>query len=167
MHPTTPVAAVALALACAACASGSAKQKEPLRLELAVRAAPTVNPDDRSRPAPIVVSVYELKTDGAFNAADFFTLQGPDKTVLADDLLARERFQLRPGERRVIRRDADPAAGALGVVAAYRDLPNSVWRAAYPLPPARDAAWYRFSSPKLKLTIELDTHAIRITEPGK
>lgn len=96
MHPTTPVAAVALALACAACASGAAKQKEPLRLELAVRAAPTVNPDDRSRPAPIVVSVYELKTDGAFNAADFFTLQGPDKTVLADDLLARERFQLRP-----------------------------------------------------------------------
>ncbi|AJY40134.1 type VI secretion system lipoprotein TssJ [Burkholderia humptydooensis] len=167
MRPTTIATALAFALACAACASGAARPKEPVRLDLAVNAALTVNPDDRSRPAPIVVSVYELKTDGAFNAADFFTLQDKDKTVLADDLLARERFQLRPGERRTIRRNADPAAGALGVVAAYRDLPNSVWRAVYPLPAARDAAWYRLSSPKLRLTIDLDTHAIRITETGK
>ncbi|AOJ69148.1 MULTISPECIES: type VI secretion system lipoprotein TssJ [Burkholderia] len=167
MRPTTLAAFFALPLALAACAGGPPTPKEPPRLELTVRAAPTVNPDDLKRAAPIAVSVYELKTDGAFNAADFFTLDDQDKTVLADDLVSRERLLLRPGERMTLRRKIDPAATALGVVAAYRDLPNSVWRAAYPLPPAREAAWYRFSSPKLRLTIDLDTHAVRITETGK
>ncbi|MDN7672094.1 type VI secretion system lipoprotein TssJ [Burkholderia oklahomensis] len=167
MRPPTPVTVVASALMLAACASGSPKPKEPIRLDLIVNAAPTVNPDDRNRAAPIVVSIYELKTDGAFNAADFFTLQDKEKTVLADDLVTRDRFLLRPGERRTIRRNADPATTALGIVAAYRDLPNSVWRAVYRLPPAPDAAWYRFSPPKLKLTIDLDTHAIQVTETGK
>lgn len=167
MRPITFTTAVASALLCAACASGAPTPKDPLMLDLAVRAASTVNPDDRNRAAPIVVRVYELKTDGAFNAADYFTLQDKDKTVLADDLVAREQFQLRPGEQRSIRRKADPAASVLGIVAAYRDLPHSVWRAVYPLPPARDAAWYRVWSSKLKLTIDLDSNAIRMTEPGR
>lgn len=167
MRPITPVSVLASALVFAACASGTPTPKEAAWLDLSVNAAPTVNPDDRNRAAPIVVSLYELKTDGAFNAADYFTLQDKDKAVLADDLVTREQFQLRPGEHRTIRRKADPQATALGIVAAYRDLPNSVWRAVYPLPPVRNAAWYRFSSPKLKLTIDLDTHAIRVTETGK
>ncbi|KVN31387.1 type VI secretion system lipoprotein TssJ [Burkholderia ubonensis] len=173
MRPITPVTAataaavVACALLFAACASGTPKPKEPLLLDLAVNAAPTVNPDDRNRAAPIVVRVYELKTDGAFNAADFFTLQDRDRTVLADDLVAREQFLLRPGEHRAIKRKADPATTALGVVAAYRDLPHAVWRAVYPLPAAHDAAWYRVWSSKLKLTIDLDSNAVKITEPAK
>ncbi|RKP52321.1 type VI secretion system lipoprotein TssJ [Trinickia fusca] len=167
MRPITPVGVLACSLVLAACASGAPTQQEAAWLDLGVNAAPTVNPDDRNRAAPIVVSLYELKTDGAFNAADYFTLQDKDKAVLADDLVTREQFQLRPGEHRTIRRKADSQATALGIVAAYRDLPNSVWRAVYPLPPARNAAWYRFSSPKLTLTIDLDTHAIRVTETGK
>jgi type VI secretion system protein VasD len=51
-------------------------------------------------------------------------------------------------------------------LAAYRDLPNSVWRAVYALP-APDKAWYRFSTPKLKLAITLDANAIKVTETPK
>ena len=32
------------------------------------------NPDGSGRPSPIVVRVYQLKTDGAFKGADFFAL---------------------------------------------------------------------------------------------
>ena len=163
----TAVAAVALALVLAACASGDPKPREPLRLDLTVNAAATVNPDGQKRAAPIIVRVYELKTDGAFNAADFFTLQDRDKTVLADDLVKRDQFQLRPGEHVTITRTADPSTTTLGILAAYRDLPNSVWRAVYALPVTPDKAWYRFPAPKLKLTITLDANAIKVTDAPK
>ncbi|MBK5169361.1 type VI secretion system lipoprotein TssJ [Paraburkholderia domus] len=167
MRLITSVTAVAFALSLAACASGDPKPKEPLRLDVTMNAAATVNPDGQKRAAPIIVRVYELKTDGAFNAADFFTLQDKDKTVLADDLVKRDQFQLRPGEQVAITRTADPATTALGILASYRDLPNSVWRAVYALPVTTDKAWYRFSTPKLKLTITLDANAIKVTEAPK
>jgi type VI secretion system protein VasD len=131
-----------------------------------VNALPTVNPDDHGRAAPIVVRVYELKDAGAFKTADFFTLQSQDKTVLGDDLVKRNEWLLRPGDHRTLVRPADPATTALGVIAAYRDLPNSVWRAVYPLPAAPDAAWYHFA-PKLKLSIDLGANAIHIHPPKK
>ncbi|MEM5459250.1 type VI secretion system lipoprotein TssJ [Paraburkholderia phytofirmans] len=157
---------IALAFACAltACVSSDPKMaKEPVKLELSVVASAGVNPDDQKRAAPIVVRIYELKTDGVFNSADFFSLQDKDKTALADDLVTRQQFQLRPGESKSIKTRADPATTSVGILAAYRDLPNSVWRAVYPLPAAPDAAWYR-ASPKLKLTINLEPNAIKITE---
>lgn len=158
------VTAIAPALMLAACANPSPKPREPLNLDLTLSAAATVNPDEQQRAAPIVVRLYELKTDGAFNAADFYTLQDKDKTVLSDDLVKRDQFQLRPGEHLTIRRAADPASTKLGVLAAYRDLPNAVWRAVYTLPFTPDQAWYRVSTPKLKLIITLDTHSIKLTE---
>ncbi|WP_168794153.1 type VI secretion system lipoprotein TssJ [Paraburkholderia aromaticivorans] len=157
---------IALAFACAltACVSSDPRTaKEPVKLELSVVASAGVNPDDQKRAAPIVVRIYELKTDGLFNSADFFSLQDKDKTVLTDDLVTRQQFQLRPGESKSIKTKADPATTNVGILAAYRDLPNSVWRAVYPLPAAPDAAWYR-ASPKLKLTINLEPNAIKITE---
>ena len=163
MRLITSVTAVAFALVLVACASGDPKPREPLRLDVTVNAAATVNPDGHKRAAPIIVRIYELKTDGTFNSADFFTLQDKDKTVLADDLVKRDQFQLRPGEHVTITRAADPATTTLGILAAYRDLPNSVWRAVYALPVTPDKAWYRFSTPKLKLTIMLDANAIKVT----
>ena len=164
MRPFTNVIALVFACALTACASRDPNTaKEPVKLELSVVASSGVNPDDQKRAAPIVIRVYELKTDAAFNSADFFSLQDKDRTALADDLVTRAQFQLRPGERRLIRTKTDPATTVIGILAAYRDLPNSVWRAAYPLPAAPDAAWYR-ASPKLKLTIDLEPNAIRITE---
>lgn len=150
-----------------ACASGDPKQKEPVRLELTVNAQPGVNPDDHGRPEPIVVRVYELKNDSAFMAADFFTLQMKDRTVLAEDVVKRSELQLRPGEHQTIVRFADPATTVIGVLAAYQDLPNSVWRAVYALPVAPDKAWYRLSASKVTLTIDLDTNAIKLTEVKK
>jgi type VI secretion system protein VasD len=159
------VATLAGATLLSACASrGDPKPKEPIRLDMSINALPGVNPDDRGRAAPIVVRIYELKNDGAFNAADFFTLQTRDKTVLADDVVKRDELQLRPGEHRKVVRRPDPATTAIGVIAAYRDLPNAGWREVYTMPAAPDKAWYRFFTPKLKLTIDLEAKAVRITE---
>lgn len=155
---------LAFTLMLTACASRDPQTpKETIKLDLSVVALAGVNPDSGKRPAPIVVRVYELKTDSAFAAADYFSLQDKDKTVLADDLVRRDEFQLRPGEKKIIQRKIDPATTRLGVLAAYRDLPNSVWRVVYTLPTAPDAAWY-YRSPTLKLNVDLDANAVKISE---
>jgi type VI secretion system protein VasD len=149
--------------ACAGRDSNPRAARVPIRLELSLVASSDVNPDDQKRAAPIVVRVYELKTDATFNAADYFSLQDKDKTVLVDDLVARDQFQLRPGEQTVIRRTIDPATTRLGILPAYRDLPNAVWRVTYSLPVAPEAAWY-WRSPKLKLIADLGAKAVSVTE---
>ncbi|ABI89031.1 type VI secretion lipofamily protein [Burkholderia ambifaria AMMD] len=168
MRSIPTVATLACALALSACASsGEPKPKEPIRLDMRVNARPDVNPDDRGWAAPIVVRIYELKNDGAFNAADFFTLQTRDKTALADDVVKRDELQLRPGEHQTLVRRPDPVTTTIGVIAAYRDLPNAVWRAVYTMPAAPDKAWYRLFTSKLKLTIDLEAKAVKITEAKK
>ncbi|WP_309924010.1 type VI secretion system lipoprotein TssJ [Caballeronia sp. LZ033] len=158
------VSALVCALALGACASSDAPPAhEPLKLDVAIRASSTVNPDDQKRAAPILVRVYELKSLDAFNEADFQSLQDKDKTVLAADLVMRDQFMLRPGESRRIARNAHGASTALGVIAAYRDLPHAVWRATTLLPATPTATWYR-RAPKLRLAIDLDTDAIRISD---
>jgi type VI secretion system protein VasD len=125
---------IACVLSLAGCTSNSSNvAHEPVRLDLSIKASSGVNPDDEKRPAPIVVRIYELKNADAFNSADFFSLQDKDKAVLADDLVARDQFQLRPGEEKTIHRNANQATTTLGVIAGYRDLPNSVWRATWTL----------------------------------
>ncbi|WP_446904268.1 type VI secretion system lipoprotein TssJ [Burkholderia sp. YIM B11467] len=167
MRSILTVAPLASVVLLSACAGGESKPKEAIRLEMTVDAKADVNPDDRGRAAPIVVRVYELKNDNAFKAADFFTLQTQDKTVLGDDVVKRDEVQLRPGEHRTIARRPDSETTAIGVIAAYRDLPNSVWRTVYTMPIAPDKAWYRFFTPKLKLKIDLDAKAVRIEEAKK
>ena len=164
MHSFRSFAALASLLTLVSCASNDAPpRREPLKLALSINASTSVNPDDRKRAAPIAVRVYELKNADAFNEADFYSLQDKDKSVLADDLVTRDQFLLRPGERRTITRNANDASTVLGVIAAYRDLPNAVWRANWPLPTTPKAAWYR-RAPKLNLDIDLDADAIRITD---
>lgn len=164
MRLISPVIVLAFAFVLAACASTDPKpSKVAIRLDLSVVASAGVNPDGQKRPAPIVVRLYELKTDSVFATADYFSLQDKDKTLLADDVVRRDEFQLRPGEKKVFERKIDPATTRLGILAAYRDLPNSVWREVYTLPTTPDAAWY-YRSPKLKLIVDLDSNAIRVTE---
>ncbi|SAK49534.1 lipoprotein [Caballeronia pedi] len=161
--PARIAALISLLLLTACAGSERTPQREPVKLDVSVIASSGVNPDDQKRAAPIVVRIYELKNADAFNQSDFYSLQDKDKDVLNDDLVQRDQFQLRPGDQKSIRRDANQATTMIGVLAAYRDLPNAVWRATWPLPPAPSAAWYRFA-PKLKLVIDLDASAIKITD---
>ncbi len=113
-----------------------------------------------------MVKVYELKSIVAFENGDFFTLQNDDKKILIGDILAVDEFIFRPGDTQFIRRRADTKAVAIGVLAGYRDLGKSVWRAVYRLPPAPDNSWYRTMMPrkKIKLKIGVGQQAVLITE---
>lgn len=90
-----------------------------------------VNPDSRGRASPIVVRVLELKTLATFGGADFFSLWDREKETLGEDLVAREEFQLRPGDQKKLERIAPPETRHVGVIAAYRDLERAKWRGVY------------------------------------
>lgn len=153
-------------IAIAGCSTAPAKT-EQMKLDLAVVAKESVNPDAKGRASPVIVRIYELKAEQAFETADYFTLDKSDKTVLMQDLLVRDEFVLRPGESRDIERKLDPGTQALGFLVGYRELGKATWRAVYKLPPAPEAAWYRAAIParKIKLQVSLDQRSITISTP--
>ena len=155
-------------LACVALLAAAAQAqeaKELTKLSLRVEAAQTVNPDASLRPSPIKVRIYELKDAGTFSEADYFSLDTADKVTLAADLLAKDEFILRPGESRTIERKSHSQTTAIGVLAGYRDLPNTTWRAIYRLQEAPAPAWWRALMPanRAELQIELQPQGIALT----
>lgn len=118
----------------------AAEKAEPVTLTLT--AAADVNPDANSRPSPVVVRVYQLKNDTAFNAASFFELFDDEKKVLASDLSDPNEksveVTLRPGETvPVANFFVLPYTRFVGVVAAYRDIRNAQWKSVVPRSAAR------------------------------
>jgi type VI secretion system protein VasD len=152
------------ALGCAS--SSQPKSKELEKLDITLAAQPGMNKDEQGRAAPLLIKVYELKSEAAFEAADFFDLQKNDKNVLQQDLVVKDEFILRPGDTQRIFRKTMPDTKVLGLIAEFRDLPRSVWRVTYKLPPAPEVAWYRsvLPSKKAKLRVEYDDNAIRVVE---
>jgi type VI secretion system protein VasD len=167
--PVCLASAVFLAAMLSACSlfSSESKREEVVPFEVSLQAATDLNSDAKSRPSPMIVRVYELKSEAVFTQADFFSLQNNDRATLTEDLLARDEFIVRPGDRRtLIRRKAHPQTGALGVFAAFRDLPHSTWRATFRFSPPADAAWYEklLSSGTIRLKVLLEDNAVRILE---
>ena len=106
----------------------------PRELQLDLQAGALLNPEYLNRPSPVVVRVYLLRAEITFGATDFFSLFERDAATLGPDLLAREEVQLRPGRLVSIKREFPPEARFLGVVAAFRDVEKSTWRALANLP---------------------------------
>ena len=89
------------------------------------------------------------------------------KSITAvDDALVVDEFILRPGEVRDVVRKSASATTAIGVLAGYRDLGKSVWRAVYRLPVAPDASWYRAVIPDKtqQLHVRFDRNVVSISK---
>ncbi|MCB2261648.1 MAG: type VI secretion system lipoprotein TssJ [Candidatus Thiosymbion ectosymbiont of Robbea hypermnestra] len=112
---------------------GGDPPREATRLEAEVIAAADVNEDADGRALPIVVRLYELKTPGGFQGADFYGLYDRENEVLGANLLNREELNLRPGQRHRIAREPAPEARYLGVLGAFRKIDDAQWKAVYPL----------------------------------
>lgn len=129
-------ASVRALLLLAALVAGCAKPPPPppppkpvvTPVALTLVAGADVNPDARGRASPLTVRVYALKSTGAFDSADFFTLFEKDQATLGAEMVQREEMLLRPGESRKLEMTLPADAKALGVIAAYRDLERARWR---------------------------------------
>lgn len=125
------------------------------KLDLTLAASDDVNPDLHGRPSPVVVQLLELRHPVAFENADFFSLYGRGEQALPKDWVASEELELRPGERRELKLSVEPNSRYVGVLAAYRDLPQVQWR-------------YTLAVPHRQLTrvvLVLDHTGIRAASP--
>ncbi len=102
----------------------------PAEIEVTVEVSDDLNPDFEGNPSPIVVRFYELKSPTAFNNAGFFALYDSDAAELGDDLQNREEMEFQPGDNFVFERELKLETRWIGIMGAYRDIENSIWRAA-------------------------------------
>jgi type VI secretion system protein VasD len=138
----------------AACAAAP----KPAETKMQIVATADVNPDGKGRPSPIVVRVFQLKTEAEFAKADFFAIYDREKEVLGPSLIAREEYTLEPGETEDMKFEISRDARFLGVLAAYRDQ-GAHWRALSPAPEKGLADMLK----KDRLTITLGKNAVSLT----
>jgi type VI secretion system protein VasD len=94
--------------------------------------APNVNPDARKRPSPVVLRVYELKSEALFESTDFVSLFEKDQAVLGAEMLSREEFVLQPNDVKALNKNLSPDTRFIGVVAAFREIERARWRVVVP-----------------------------------
>lgn len=121
-------------------------------LQVNASAASNVNRGPGGQALPIVVRVYELKAQGAFTGADFFSLYDRESETLGGELIAREELTLAPGQSGQIRKPLNPEARYLGVLGAFRDIDRASWRSLVPLVTGKDNT----------LDVVVDAAAIRV-----
>ncbi len=124
--------AAVVAASCASAPKPFRTAPQPYKAQVTLAAAADVNPDANGRPSPIVVRVYQLKTDAAFGRAEYFALFDDEQKVLGPDLISRREFVLTPAEQRVVEVEIDLGARFVGVLAAFRDIRNAEWRVLQP-----------------------------------
>lgn len=132
------LAAAALAIL-ASCGGQPPKEEKPppvLRVNLAAETDANRGPGGRA--LPIVVRLYELKAQGAFNGADFFSLYDREAEALGGELIAREELTLAPGQTSKIQKTLDPQTRYLGILGAFRDIDRAAWRSLVPIPEGKD-----------------------------
>ena len=103
------------------------------RIELAVASQSNVNPDHTGRPSPVIVKIYEMRSDLAFSHSDFRPLFESPVQILGSDLLAVDEMVLVPGEARRITYEPVQGTCFMGVLAGFRQLERARWRTVVPI----------------------------------
>ncbi len=103
------------------------------RIDLAVASQANINPDHTGRPSPVIVKVYEMRSDLAFSQSDFHPLFESPVQVLGAELLAADEMVLVPGEARRITYDPVSEARFLGVLAGFRQMERAKWKIVTPV----------------------------------
>ena len=98
------------------------------RIDLAVASQLNSNPDHTGRPSPVIVKVYELRSDLAFSQSDFRPLFETPVQVLGADLLAADELVLVPGEARRITYEPVEGTRFLGLLAGFRQMERAKWK---------------------------------------
>ena len=130
----------ALVAGCASKPPAPPPPPPPVQMSLSVHLAADGNPDGEGRGSPVVVRVYQLRTDDAFKNLDMDALYYRDKEALAADLVNRDEWTLRPGETRESKWQVASEVRVLAVVGALRSYRNVPWRISVAVPPATNPA---------------------------
>lgn len=99
-----------------------------VRLPMTLTATADANPNARGTPQPIVVRVYQLRSDQAFLKADQLELFDDEQKVLGQEFLGRTEYLLAPGEKQTHEINFAGDAVYVGVAAGFFNIRNAQWR---------------------------------------
>jgi len=146
-------------LGLAACASSPPK---PATTQATVTASASVNPDSQGRASPVVVRIYQLRGESKFEDAGFFALYDHERGTLGSSLIARDERTVFPGQRLRLDIALSPQARYLGVIAAYRDVRTSRWRAVVGVP--KKSLLKLLASRRVSVRVGKDAVSITVTD---
>ena len=107
--------------------------KPPAVLTLTITGSADQNPDINGKAAPIAVRIYQLTATAKFERGDVFALTEHEAATLGTDDAGSQEFVIAPSESRTLKLELKPQVQAIGVVALYRDVDKSQWRANAPV----------------------------------
>ena len=103
-------------------------------LKLVFSIADNINPDEQDNASPLFVRFYELKSDKAFNQADFFSLYEDDQGALGEDMLGkRELKRMAPGEAREERFVVAPDTRYVALFAEFFQFKDAKYKVIFPV----------------------------------
>lgn len=159
-----------VSLLVAAGCSSAPKKRNPVTVEVVVTADSRLNPDINLRPSPAVVTVLKLKRAAPFMTADYFTLADETKGDLDGVVVLKDPFPIQPGATVKKSYTFDADEDAIGVMVGFRDMENSVWRAALDLPPQRKK-WIKLpeflksGKPTVEYKVTLEERKVTLVGP--
>ena len=106
----------------------AAPPEAKVRLPMVLTETADANPNARATPQPIVVRVYQLRSDQAFLKADQLELFDDEGKVLGPELIGRTEYLLAPSERQTHEINFASEAVYVGVAAGFFDIRNAQWR---------------------------------------
>lgn len=103
-------------------------------LKLTFEMASDINPDDYSRPSPVFVRFYQLKSATAFDKADFIDIYERDTEIFGADIISKQVLKpLSPGAIRTENFVLEPGAKMIAVYAEFSQYPGSTYKVIFPV----------------------------------
>lgn len=135
---------IGVALTFSACGGAKPVAKAPEKcpvqnITVSLLASDAVNKTAEGEPRPVVVRLYQLKSDERLYNASFEQIWKDDKATLADDLVSTQEVQLYPSTRTDRKFDRPPLVNHVVGVALFSNPAGRAWFASLDLPPLPEA----------------------------
>jgi type VI secretion system protein VasD len=102
---------------------------------LRIYASDLINPNDDDRPRPVVVRLYQLKSDLKMLNARYDDVLLRDAEILGDDMMQRDEVIVYPNDLVTIEFERIPEARILCGAAMFRTPQGQSWKTYYEFPP--------------------------------
>lgn len=113
------------------------------RVNLDFTVAENINPDGSGRTSPLVISIFELKDNGAFEGMDFLSLYENAADSLGDNLISvRKLPALAPGKDRQDKLKLNDETRFIGLLAEFSDFEDAKYHLVMPISPHGSSGYY-------------------------
>lgn len=132
------IALLGMSVFMAGCSSSKSRVGGVLNLDtdlkLMFETASDINPDENSRPSPVFVRFYQLKSATAFDKADFIDIYERDAEIFGGEIVSKQILKpLLPGVGRTERFVLEPGTKIIALYAEFSQYPGSTYKVTFPV----------------------------------